>query len=72
MIDRFLAGAQRVIAGVIGIVLLLGLLIGLVAWARSDPEGLKKLAVTVVNAVIAFFAWLFRLAAGIIDGSGAS
>ena len=72
MIERFLMGIQRMIAGVIGIVLLLGLLVGLVAWVRSDPEGLKELAVTVIDGVIAFFRWLFHLITSIVDGAGAS
>lgn len=72
MIERFLAGVQRMVAGVIGILLLVGLLIGLVAWARSDPEGLKELAAKVVDAVVAFISWLADLIAGIVDGSGAA
>lgn len=71
MIDRFLTSVQRLIAAVIGIALLLGLLVGLVAWARSNPEALKELATQVVDAVVASVLWLGRLIADIVDGASA-
>lgn len=69
MIERFMAGLQRLIAGAIGILLLLGLLVGLVAWAASDPEAIKELAARVVDGVVVAITWLGGLIADIVDGA---
>ena len=43
MIERFLIGLQRMLASVIGVLVLFALLIGLVTWARNDPAALQAL-----------------------------
>jgi hypothetical protein len=70
MIDRFLVGIQRVIAGVIGILILFGLLVGLVIWARNDPQALQALVGKLVDAAVAVVTWLCDLIVRTLDKAG--
>ena len=70
MIDRFLAGIQRGIAGVIGILVLFALLIGLVVWARDNPHALQVLVGKLVDAVVSLVSWLCDLIVRALDRSG--
>jgi hypothetical protein len=70
MIDRFLAGIQRGIAGVIGILVLFALLIGLVIWARDNPQALQVLVGKLVDAVVSLVSWLCDLIVRALDRSG--
>ena len=70
MIDRFLAGVQRLIAGVIGILILFGLLVGLVIWARNDPQALQALVAKLVDAAVALVTWLCDLLVSALDKAG--
>ena len=70
MIDRFLAGIQRGIAGVIGILVLFALLIGLVIWARDNPQALQVLVGKLVDAVVSVVSWLCDLIVRALDRSG--
>ena len=70
MIDRFLAGVQRVIAGVMGILILFGLLVGLVIWARNDPQALQALVGKLVDAAVALVTWLCDLIISALDKAG--
>lgn len=70
MIERFLIGVQRAIAGVLGILVLFGLLIGLVLWASNDPEGLRALVGKLVDAAVALITWLSDLIVRTLDQAG--
>ena len=70
MIDRFLAGIQRGIAGVIGILVLFALLIGLVVWARDNPHALQVLVGKLVDAVVSLVSWLCDLIVRALDQAG--
>lgn len=70
MIDRFLIGIQRLIGGVIGIVLLFGLLVGLVVWARSDPANLQAVVTKLVQAAVALIVWLCDLVVRAVGQAG--
>jgi hypothetical protein len=70
MIDRLLAAVQRGIAGVIGVLILFGLLIGLVIWARSDPDAVQALVGKLVEAVVCIVTWLCDLVIRTLDGAG--
>ena len=41
MIDKLVSGAIRALGGAIKVVLLFGVLVGLVVWARTNPESWK-------------------------------
>ena len=71
MIERFLAGVQRAIAGVIGILVLFALLVGLVLWARNDPEALRALVGKLVEAAVSVITWLCDLIVRALDQDGA-
>jgi len=70
MIDRFLAGIQRGIAGVIGVLVLFALLVGLVIWARDNPQALQVLVGKLVDAVVSLVSWLCDLIVRALDQAG--
>jgi hypothetical protein len=70
MIDRFLAGIQRGIAGVIGVLVLFALLVGLVIWARDNPQALQVLVGKLVDAVVSLVSWLCDLIVRALDRPG--
>jgi hypothetical protein len=70
MIDRFLAGIQRGIAGVIGILVLFALLVGLVIWARDNPQALQVLVGKLVDAVVSLVSWLCDLIVRALERAG--
>ena len=70
MIDRFLAAVQRGIAGVIGILILFALLVGLVIWAKNDPDALRALVGKLVQAVVSLVSWLCDLIVRALDQGG--
>ena len=70
MIERFLVGVQRVIAGVMGTLILFGLLVGLVIWARNDPQALQALVGKLVDAAVALITWLCDLIVRTLDQAG--
>jgi Ni,Fe-hydrogenase I cytochrome b subunit len=70
MIERFLIGVQRAIAGVVGILILFALLVGLVLWGSNDPEGLQALVGKLVEAAVALITWLCDLIVRTLDGAG--
>jgi hypothetical protein len=70
MIDRFLASVQRGIAGVIGILVLFALLVGLVIWAKNDPQALQALVGKLVDATVSLISWLCDLIVRALDQAG--
>ena len=70
MIERFLIGVQRAIAGVVGILVLFALLVGLVLWGSNDPDGLQALVGKLVEAAVALVTWLCDLIVRTLDGAG--
>ena len=70
MMDRFLAGIQRGIAGVIGVLVLFALLVGLVIWARDNPQALQVLVGKLVDAVVSLVSWLCDLIVRALDRAG--
>ena len=70
MIDRFVAAVQRGIAGVIGILILFALLVGLVMWAKNDPDALQVLVGKLVQAVVSLVSWLCDLIVRALDQGG--
>jgi hypothetical protein len=70
VIDRFLAAIQRVIAGVIGILVLFALLVGLVIWAKNDPQALQALVGKLVDAAVSLVSWLCDLIVRAVDQAG--
>jgi hypothetical protein len=70
MIERFLIGVQRALASVIGVLVMFGLLVGLVIWARNDPAALQALVAKLVNAAVALITWLLDLIVRSLDKGG--
>jgi hypothetical protein len=70
MIERFLIGVQRALASVIGVLVMFGLLVGLVIWARNDPAALQALVTKLVNAAVSLVTWLLDLLVRTLDQGG--
>lgn len=70
MIERFLVGVQRLLASVIGVLVMFGLLIGLVIWARNDPAALQALVAKLVNAAVSLISWLLDMLVRSLDQGG--
>ncbi len=70
MIERFLIGVQRILASVIGVLVMFGLLIGLVIWARNDPAALQALVGKLVDAAVSLISWLSDLIVRSLDKGG--
>jgi hypothetical protein len=70
MIERFLAAVQRGIAGLIGVLVLVALLVGLVFWARDNPEALQALVGRVIEAAVSLVSWLLDQIVQAFDRGG--
>lgn len=70
MIQRMVGGAVNALTGAIKIVLLFGVLVGLVVWARNDPEAWKALMAKVAGAGVALVNWVADLVVGLLDKTG--
>ena len=70
MIERFMLGVQRAIAGAVGILVLFALLVGLVLWGSNDPDGLQALVGKLVEAAVAVITWLCDLLIRTLDQAG--
>jgi len=70
MIDRFLVGIQRLIASMIGVLVMFALLVGLVIWARNNPAALQALVGKLADAAVSLVAWLSDLLVRSLDQGG--
>lgn len=70
MIDRFLVGIQRLIANMIGVLVMFALLVGLVIWARNNPAALQELVGKLVDAIVSLVSWLSDLLVRSLDQGG--
>lgn len=70
MIDRLVYGALSALGGAIKVVLLFGVLVGLVVWARTNPESWKDAMSAVAGLGVSFVTWLCDLLQGWLDQAG--
>ena len=70
MIERFVYAVQRLIAGAVGIVVMFALLVGLVLWAKANPQALEALAGKAVDAIVWFISWLAGLISSALSLAG--
>ena len=70
MIDRFLVGLQRILASVLGVLVMFGLLIGLVIWGTNNPEALQALVGKLVDAAVSLIEWLCELIIRAVEQDG--
>jgi hypothetical protein len=67
MIDKLVSGALSALGGAIKVVLLFGVLVGLVVWARTNPESWKAAMAQVAGLGVSFVSWLANLLQGWLD-----
>ena len=72
MIDKLVGGALSALGGAIKVVLLFGILVGLVTWARSDPESWKAAMAQVAGLGVSFVTWVASVLQGWLDQGGGS
>lgn len=70
MIDKMVSGAVNALTGAIKVVILFGVLVGLVVWARNDPESWKAFMAKAAGAGVAVLSWVIDLIVGLVDKSG--
>lgn len=72
MIDKLVSGALSALGGAIKVVLLFGVLVGLVVWARTNPESWKAAMAQVAGLGVSFVSWLANLLQGWLDQAAAN
>ncbi|HVQ91521.1 MAG TPA: hypothetical protein VMU51_10840 [Mycobacteriales bacterium] len=70
MIQKMVSGALSALTGAIKVVLLFGVLVGLVIWARNDPEAWKQLMAKVAGAGVMLVTQVADLVIGLLDKAG--
>lgn len=70
MIDKLVGGALSALGGAIKVVLLFGVLVGLVTWARTDPESWKHAMASFAGLGVSFMEWLANLLQSWLDQAG--
>ena len=66
MINKLVGGAINALAGALKVVVLFGILVGVVVWAKSDPESWKALMAQVAGALVALVSWVCDLLVSLI------
>lgn len=66
MIDKMVGGAVNALVGALKIVALFGVLVGVVVWAKADPEAWKALMAQVAEAGVALISWVCALIVDLI------
>ncbi len=56
--DKLVGGALSALSGAIKVVLLTGILVGLVVWARTNPESWKQAMAAVAGLGVTFVEWV--------------
>jgi len=71
MIDKLVGGAVNALTGAIKVVVLFGILVGLVVWAKTDPDSWKALMAQVAGAGVAVLTWVLDLVVSLLpEASG--
>ncbi len=70
MIDKLVSGALSALGGAIKVVLLFGVLVGLVVWARTNPESWKAAMSQVAGLAVSFVTWVCSVLQGWLDQAG--
>lgn len=66
MIDKMVGGAISALVGALKVVVLFGILVGLVVWAKADPASWKALMAQVAGALVALVSWVCQLIVDLI------
>jgi hypothetical protein len=70
MIDKMVSGAVNALTGAIKVVVLFGVLVGLVVWARQDPESWKAVMAQVAGVGVALVSWVCDLIVSVLNQGG--
>ena len=70
MITKMVDGAIAGLVGAIKVVILFGILVGLVVWARQDPESWKAVMAQLAGVGVALVSWVCDLIVSLLDQSG--
>jgi uncharacterized membrane protein len=67
MIEKMVGGAVNALTGAIKVVVLFGVLVGLVMWARNDPESWKAAMAKVAGMLVALISWVTDLVVSLLQ-----
>jgi uncharacterized membrane protein len=70
MLQKMVDGALGALVGAIKVVVLFGVLVGLVVWARNDPESWKAVMAKVAGALVALVTWVTDLLVSLLGQAG--
>jgi hypothetical protein len=70
MIDKLVGGAVHALTGALKVVVLFGVLVGLVVWARTNPDSWKAVMADVAGVGVAFVTWVCDLLLSLLDNAG--
>lgn len=70
MIEKLVSGALSALAGAIKVVLLFGILVGLVVWARTNPESWKAAMAQLAGLGVSFVEWVAGTLQSWLDQAG--
>ena len=70
MLTKMVDGAISALVGAIKVVVLFGILIGLVVWAKTNPDSWKAVMSQIAGAGVALVTWICDLIVSLIPTSG--
>jgi hypothetical protein len=70
MIDKLVTGALSALSGAIKVVVLFGILVGLVVWARTNPESWKAAMAQLAGLGVSFVEWVAGILQSWLDQAG--
>ena len=70
MIDKLVGGAVNALTGAIKVVVLFGVLVGLVVWARTNPESWKAVMAQVAGVGVALVTSVCDLIGSLLGQAG--
>jgi uncharacterized membrane protein len=70
MLQRMVDGVIGALFGAIKVVVLFGVLVGLVVWAKADPESWQRVMASVAGAAMLMVTKLAELITSLLNGAG--
>lgn len=70
MLTKMVDGAIGALVGAIKVVLLFGVLVGLVVWAKTNPESWKAVMSQVAGVGVALVTWVCDLIVSLLPKAG--
>ena len=70
MLQRMVDGAANALFGAIKVVILFGVLVGIIVWAKADPASWQAVMAKVAGALMLLVTKLAELVTSLLDQAG--